>query len=164
MSSEDLLAAVIASKLKKILKLKNISSLDLSNATGVNASKISRVLTKKGNLSISELLNISKYFKVGVDYFLEHDTDLDIEYMPPRTLLGWDHRIPGCWCHRPSPCGGDDRHEAYFLERLGFPAGRRSVIDNVYVCRQPVQLQHVRRWSCAYFTGCGGAPENAMGP
>lgn len=82
MYTDQALSNLIATKLKNILELKNMSSLDLSNATGVNSSKISRVLTKKGSFSITELLNISKYLQVDMDYFLDMNNHLQIKHMP----------------------------------------------------------------------------------
>ena len=82
MYTDQILSDLIATKLKNILELKNMSSLDLSNATGVNSSKISRVLTKKGSFSITELLNISKYLQVDMDYFLDMNNHLHIKHIP----------------------------------------------------------------------------------
>ena len=82
MYTDQILSNLIATKLKNILELKNMSSLDLSNVTGVNPSKISRVLTKKGSFSINELLNISQYLQVDMDYFLDINNHLHIKHMP----------------------------------------------------------------------------------
>ena len=57
-------------RLKELREEKNVSQMELSKATGLSQSSISRLELNKSETTSSSLINLSEYFNESVDYLL----------------------------------------------------------------------------------------------
>ena len=57
-------------KFKALLEENHITVYKVCKDTGIPESTIAMWKSRKGNLSVKNLLILSRYFGVGVDYFL----------------------------------------------------------------------------------------------
>ena len=57
-------------KIEKLLKQKKVSAYKMCQDTGIDFSNLSRWKNGEYNPSIKNLIRMSKYFNVSVDYFL----------------------------------------------------------------------------------------------
>ena len=68
---------MFAERLKELRKICNISQLQLANAILVTPQTISNYETGKREPRISELISLSGYFHVSVDYLIGNTDDIN---------------------------------------------------------------------------------------
>lgn len=82
MKNEKFYMEILSDKVQMLLDKNSLSSLELGNRSGVDKSKISRVLNKKGLFTIPELFAISDALNIDINYFLKDDIKLNLNLIP----------------------------------------------------------------------------------
>ena len=70
-------------KYEELLKLHNVTTADVCNATGISHSTMSNWKKRKNNLSMKNAKLIADYFGVSINYFMgDESTDIPDGYYP----------------------------------------------------------------------------------